>query len=229
LSRNYNNRNPHASMFEVGTIYVKNADPGKLPHESGVLCIGMYGGDADYFALKGAVEALMTAIGAQADYAAVTNAPTFHPGRCAEVLLGGKRAGLMGEVHPLVAQGYEIQTRCYLATIDMPALFAARYAEKVYTPLPKYPAVTRDIALICDEEIPVLTLEKEIKNAAGRILEKVELFDVYKGKQIEAGKKSIAFSLVLRSADATLTDEQADAAMKRILKAMAAMGAQLRA
>lgn len=143
----------------------------------------------------------MSAIGAEADYAAVTDDPTFHPGRCAEIILNGARAGIMGEIHPLVAQNYGIGTRCYVASIDVPALFAARCAEKTYRPLPKYPAVTRDIALICDEETPVLVLEKAIKSAAGKLLERIELFDVYRGKQIEENKKSIAFSLVMRSSE----------------------------
>lgn len=229
LARNYNNRNPEAMLFETGTIYVKNADPEKLPHESGVLGIGLYGPDADYYTLKGIVEALMNTICAEADYAAVTDAPTFHPGRCAEILLNGLRAGTMGEIHPLVAENYGIGTRCYVASVDVDALFAARTAEKSYKPLPKYPAVTRDIALICDEELPVLTLEKAIRNAAGKLLESVALFDVYRGKQLGENKKSLAFSLVLRSAEGTLTDEQADAAMKRILKAVEALGAQRRA
>ncbi len=229
LARNYNNRNPQAMLFESGTIYIKNGDPEKLPHESGVLCIGLYGGkDTDYFTIKGIIEALMGAVGAKADYAAVSDDPTFHPGRCAEIVLDGQRAGVMGEVHPLVAQNYGIGTRCYVASIDVPALFAARCADKRYLPLPKYPAVTRDIALICEADTPVLTMEKAIIGAAGKILERVELFDVYRGKQIEETKKSIAFSLVMRSAEGTLTDEQADAAIKRILKALGALGVQLR-
>lgn len=228
LARNYNNRNPEAALFENGTIYIKNPDPNVQPREVGVLCYGMYGGDADFFTLKGITEAIMSAIGAEADYAAVTDDPTFHPGRCAEIILNGARAGIMGEIHPLVAQNYGIGTRCYVASIDVPALFAARCAEKTYRPLPKYPAVTRDIALICDEETPVLVLEKAIKSAAGKLLERIELFDVYRGKQIEENKKSIAFSLVMRSSEGTLTDEQADATMKRILKAVQALGAVLR-
>ena len=229
LARNYNNRNPEAMLFETGTIYVKNADPEQLPHESGVLSIGLYGQDNDFYTLKGIVEALMNAICAEADYAAVTDDPTFHPGRCAEILLDGHRAGLMGEIHPQVAENYEIGTRCCVAYLDVSALFNARTAEKAYKPLPKYPAVTRDIALICDEDVPVLTLEKAIRSAAGKLLESISLFDVYRGKQLGENKKSLAFSLVLRSAEGTLTDEQADAAMKRILKAVEALGAQLRA
>ncbi len=229
LARNYNNRNPEAMLFETGTIYVKNANPEQLPNESGVLSIGLYGQDNDFYTLKGIVEALMNAICAEADYAAVTDDPTFHPGRCAEILLDGHRAGLMGEIHPQVAENYEIGTRCCVAYLDVSALFNARTAEKAYKPLPKYPAVTRDIALICDEDVPVLTLEKAIRSAAGKLLESISLFDVYRGKQLGENKKSLAFSLVLRSAEGTLTDEQADAAMKRILKAVEALGAQLRA
>ena len=94
--------------------------------------------------------------------------------------------------------------------------------------MPKYPATTRDISFICDDEIPVASLEKIIKKAVGNTLESVKLFDVYKGSQIEAGKKSVSFSIVMRSHDGTLTDEQADSAMKRVTKALVASGAEVR-
>ncbi len=229
LARNYNNRNPAASLFEMGTVYLKNSDETKLPQENNVLCIGMYGEGTDYFALKGIIEAVALAIGIEElDFEAVSDHPAFHPGRCARVVVGGETLGILGEVHPLTLENYGVETRAYLATLDVNTLFNARCALKTYVQLPKYPATTRDIALLCDEALPVLTLEKAIKKAAGRILERIELFDVYKGKQIEDGKKSIAFNLVLRSGEGTLTDEQTDAAMKRILKAMQELGATLR-
>ncbi len=229
LARNYNNRNPAASLFEMGTVYLKNSDDTKLPQENNVLCIGMYGEGADYFALKGIIEAVALAVGIEElDFEAVSDHPTFHPGRCARVVVGDATLGILGEVHPLALENYGVETRTYLATLDVNTLFSARCALKTYVQLPKYPATTRDIALLCDEALPVLTLEKAIKKAAGRILERIELFDVYRGKQIEDGKKSIAFNLVLRSGEGTLTDEQTDAAMKRILKAMQELGAALR-
>lgn len=229
LARNYNNRNPSASLFELGTVYIKNSDETKLPQEDNVLCIGMYGGDADFFTLKGIVEALAASIGTEElDFEAVTNHPTFHSGRCARVTVGGQTLGILGEVHPLTLENYGLETRAYLASLDVTTLFNARTALKTYVSMPKFPATTRDIALLCDDMLPVLTIEKAIRKAAGRILEKIELFDVYKGKQIEDGKKSIAFSLILRSSEGTLTDEQTDAAMKRILKAMEELGASLR-
>ncbi len=229
LSRNYNNRNPRAALFEVGTIYLKNSNINKLPEERNVLAFGIYGEGADFFTLKGAAEELLAAFDIEADYAAVTDDPSFHPGRCAEVLIGGVRAGLIGELHPLVAENYDVQARCYAGILEIEALFAARRVEKAYTPLPKFPATTRDLALICDDGLPVLTLEKAIRGAAGKLLEKVELFDVYRGKQIETGKKSLAFSLTLRSGEGTLTDEQSDAVIKRVLKALETLDVQLRA
>ncbi|SDO02805.1 phenylalanine--tRNA ligase subunit beta [Acetanaerobacterium elongatum] len=229
LARNYNNRNPSASLYELGTVYIKNSDESKLPQEDNVLCIGMYGGNVDFFTLKGIVEALATSIGTEElDFEAVTNNPTFHPGRCARVTVGGQTLGILGEVHPLTLENYGLETRAYLASLDVTTLFNARTALKTYMPMPRFPATTRDIALLCDDMLPVLTIEKAIRKAAGKILEKIELFDVYKGKQIEEGKKSIAFSLILRSSEGTLTDEQTDAAMKRILKAMEDLGATLR-
>ena len=112
--------------------------------------------------------------------------------------------------------------------LDFNALFALRDPVRQYQPLPKFPAVTRDLAFVCDDEIPVLALQKSIAAAAGSRLEKVTLFDVYKGKQVADGKKSVAFNLVLRSADGTLKDEDADAIVKKVRKALTDLGAELR-
>ena len=115
----------------------------------------------------------------------------------------GQRLGVIGEIHPEVAENYGIDERVYCFTLDVDLLFANAKTDKTYTPLPKFPAVTRDLALLCDDAIPVLDLEKAIVRGAGNLLEKIKLFDVYKGAQIEAGKKSVAFNIVLRSSDST--------------------------
>ena len=127
-----------------------------------------------------------------------------------------------------MAENYGIDERVYCFTLDVDLLFANAKTDKTYTPLPKFPAVTRDLALLCDDAIPVLDLEKAIVRGAGNLLEKIKLFDVYKGAQIEAGKKSVAFNIVLRSSDSTLTDEQTNRVMKKVMEELEKVGAVLR-
>ena len=228
LSRNYNNRNKTAELYEVGKIYIpQNNQP--LPEEKPIVVMGMYGEDCDFFSLKGIVETLLHTLRVE-DYevTAKSDHPTFHPGRCAEIRIGDTALGIIGEVHPSVLENYEIGTRAYLACLDVEQLFQHVAPEKGYRPLPKFPASTRDLALICDEELPVAQLQKTISAAAGAVLEEISLFDVYRGAQVEAGKKSVAYNLVLRAPDRTLTDEEADAAVKRALKALKAIGVEIR-
>ena len=228
LSKNYANRNMAAALYEIGAEYIPQGE-NELPIETDHLTLGLYGDKADFYAIKGAVEALLDYLNIQdVDVEADSTNPTFHPGRCAVITAGGEELGVVGEVHPLVAENYEIGTRVYLAKLSMDALFAHTPADKEYKALPKYPASQRDIALLCNEELPVLTMEKAISSAVGSLLEKVELFDVYRGAQIPDHKKSVAFNLVLRSADHTLTVEEADAAVKRALKALSALNVTLR-
>ena len=158
-------------------------------------------------------------------------ASAFHPGRCAVVSKNGKVFGILGELAPVVLENYGIGVKAYAAKLEVPEMMAiaAEEGDKVYKPLPKFPATTRDIAVVCDDKLPVATIEKAIKGAVGNILETVELFDVYKGKQVGEGRKSVAFAISMRSHEGTLTDEQADAAMKRVLKELAKLGAELRA
>ena len=228
LARNYNNRNLSMRAFEIATEYTPT-QPDQLPIESKQLLIGMYGGDSDFFLLKGIVEELFDKIGLTGyDVAADATNPTFHPGRCARLTVGETLLGYIGEIHPAVQENYDIGVRVYIASLSLEALFAHRTVEHVYKPLPKYPAVTRDLALLCDEDLPVLTMEKAIQKACGHILERVELFDVYRGQQVPQGKKSVAFNLILRSAEHTLTDEEIDRAIQKALKALADLGAVIR-
>ena len=140
----------------------------------------------------------------------------------------GRVFGVMGEIHPAVAENYGMDCRVYSFSLDADALFELSQPEKTYKPLPKFPAVTRDLALLCDESIPVGTLEKAIVRGGGSLLEAIQLFDVYQGAQIETGKKSVAFSITLRSADSTLTDEQTNSVMKKVMKELEKEGAVLR-
>ena len=228
LSENYNNRNEYAYLFEIAREYRPTA-PDKLPDEKNVLTVGMYGGGVDFFKAKGVAEEVMKRSGVE-NYEFEQSSEFFgyHPGRCAKITIGGEMIGVLGEVHPKVQQNYGIGTRIYAFSINTDKLFANAQLDKHYKPLPKYPAVTRDIAVICSKDIPVAALEKAIKEGAGKHLESVKLFDVYEGKQIAPGLKSAAFSLTLRSAEGTLTDEQAASAMNKAIKSLEKVGAQLR-
>lgn len=234
LSRNYNYRNAEASLFEIGNEYVvTQAD--KLPDEPKRLTLGAYGEGTDFYSMKGAIEEILKElrisdyeITSIKDDSVVGEFSCFHPGRCAVITKGETVIGCFGEVHPLVSSNYEIETKAYVGKLNIPEMLEIIDPESTYKPLPKFPATTRDLSLICDDKITVATLEKAIKEGCGKILESVKLFDVYKGKQIEEGKKSVSYSITLRSHDGTLTDEQADNAVKKVLKALEKIGASLR-
>lgn len=228
VAKNYNNRNPHFWAYEIGIEY-HPVDGQELPDEKPMLTVGLYGNDADFYTLKGMVETLFDRIGLrEPEIETCSEIPTFHPGRCAVYSMDGKEIGMLGEISPRVCQNYGVGARVYVAKLDMDLLFALADGERVYRPLPKYPAISRDLSLICDDELPIIRIEKAIRSGVGRILERVELFDVYRGEQVEAGKKSVAYSMVLRSEEGTLTDEEADAAMKRVLKELEKIGVTLR-
>ena len=229
LARNYSNRNMQACFYEAGTIYLPTSEH-ELPFEKSQLILGMYGEGFDYYTLKGVVEELLSQLGiADYDLEAFSLAPAYHQGRCAVITIGGKTAAIVGEIHPAVQENYGIDLRVYAAEIDIEMLYNNSQQERKYHPLPKFPATSRDIAIICDEGMPVLELEKAIKSAAKNLIEDIKLFDVYKGAQIQAGKKSAAFSITMRVQDRTLTDDEADAAMKKIIISLESIGAVLRA
>lgn len=228
LSKNYNNRNGAVSLYEIGNEYIP-VEGELLPDEVPNLVLGMYGDDKDFFTLKGVVENLLDTLAIREyDVDAKSDDPTFHPGRCAVLSKDGEEFGIIGEVHPLVCANYGINTRVYVDKLKLRKLFAMMDTQRSYVPMPKFPASTRDLALLCDDALPVMTMEKAIKAAAGKILEKIELFDVYKGSQIAQGKKSVAFNISMRASDRTLTDEEVNGAMSKILKALEELGAQIR-
>ena len=228
LSKNYNNRNGAVSLYESGNEYIP-VEGELLPDEVPNLVLGMYGDDKDFFTLKGVVENLLDTLAIREyDVDAKSDDPTFHPGRCAVLSKDGEEFGIIGEVHPLVCANYGINTRVYVGKLKLRKLFAMMDTQHSYVPMPKFPASTRDLALLCDDALPVMTMEKAIKAAAGKILEKIELCDVYKGSQIAQGKKSVAFNISMRASDRTLTDEEVNGAMSKILKALEELGAQIR-
>ena len=229
LSRNYNNRNPKAYLYELGKEYIYKGTE-ELPDEPQMLCMGMYGADCSFFTIKGVVEELLNKLGIDNyDVEAVKDNPSYHPGRTAVISKDGKVIGVVGEVHPAVLENYSIGVKAYAAEISFDACFRLSNLKRTYTQLPKFPALTRDIACVCKKSEPVLVLERAIAQAAGKNLEAIELFDVYEGSQIPDGMKSVAFNLKLRAADRTLTDEEADSAMKKAVKALEKLGAALRA
>ncbi len=228
LSRNYNNRNAFASLFELANEYIP-VDGQELPDEKPVITIGQYGASCDFFSLKGIVENLLSVLGvSDLSVQAQSDIPYYHPGRSAILFSGDTALGTIGEIHPQVAENYGIDARVYVAHLSCNALFDTRCETKEYHPLPKFPATTRDLALLCDDDLPVQSIEKAIRAGAGNLLERVDLFDIYKGKQIPDGKKSIAYNITMRSADRTLTDEDVEKAMNKILKKLAEVGALIR-
>lgn len=236
LARNYSYRNPDCYIFERGNEYIP-VEGETLPNEPERLGFGFYDtdGKADFYNMKGVVEGLLSKLGAQtveferaqAD-CSFDEYSAFHSGRVAVVKVNGTEVGIFGELHPRVLENYGIGVRAYVGKINVPELMESCVAQKTYKPLPKYPATTRDLSVVCDDSIPAAQLEKAISKAVGNILEKVTLFDVYKGEQIEKGKKSVSYAISMRSHDGTLTDEQADKAMKKVLDALKEMGAELR-
>ena len=219
LTRNYNYRNQNVRLYEVGRIYLPGGEDG-LAVENKVLSMGAYGSDMDFYTLKGAVEAILKDLRAEDvrfEVPCVTN-PSYHPGRVADVYAGDRRIGVMGQIHPLVAQNYGVDAQFYCAELDLGQLMAAKGADPEYVPLPKFPAVTRDIAVVCDEAVTVGALEASIRKGAKGLLKECTLFDIYRGKGVDEGKKSVAFNLVLRADDRSLTSEEADADVKSILE-----------
>ena len=220
LSTNLSRRNMEAKLYEMATVYKKQ--PGKvLADERTVLTLGAYGGGVDFFALKGAVEALLCAARTpDVRFTADTETAAFHPGRCAAVWSGDTRLGTLGQIHPDVCAAYGLDGATYCAEIDVVLLHDLEGAEPVYTPLPRFPAITRDIAVVCDAAVPVGELTECIRKAEKNVLRGVKLFDVYTGVGIPEGKKSVAFSLTLRSDDGTLTDDHAEEAVRAVLDAL---------
>ena len=171
--------------------------------------------------MKGVIETLFEQFHTEdVWFEAETQNPSYHPGRCAKVFAGGKEIGVFGQIHPAVAANYGVEAEIYCAELSFEAMLEVKGGLPVYQPLPKFPASTRDIAVVCDAGIPVAKLARCIENAGGKYLEQVELFDVYQGKGVAEGKKSVAFNLTLRAEDRSLTGEEAEASVKKILEAL---------
>lgn len=229
LGRNYSRNNDYVRLFEIGRTYIPNEDQTKLPTEKNVLTIGIYG-DCDYLDLKGIVENVIDGLGiTKAKYVRESENPSYHPGKTASLMVRNKKVGVFGEIHPDVTESYGIDVDCYVSELDLDVLFEASSTTKTYKPLPKFPAVTRDIALLCDDSILVAEIEETIRKAGGNLVEKVQLFDIYKGAQIPEGKKSIAYAIAYRDEKKTLEDKDIAKVHDKILKALEhKLGAVLR-
>ncbi len=235
LARNYNYRNKNVKLYELGRIYLPGGENG-LADEERVLTLGAYGDDMDFYAVKGAVEAVLKGIRAgDVSFEAARAADwgdqvaPYHPGRVAAVMNGGECLGFVGQIHPNVAKNYGVDTELYAAELNFDGLSRAQGPDPVYVPLPRYPSVTRDLALIAPHEVTVGQIEACIRENGGKTLKSVALFDIYEGPGIPEGKRSTAYSLVLRSDEGTLTDDHADETVRDILAALRdKLGAVLR-
>ncbi len=217
LARNANFQNENVRLFEMGSVYLPDEDATKLPYEGKMLTLGMYG-DADFYTVKGVIENLLSlAAISGAEWVAVTDNASYHPGRCAEVTVDGKTLAVFGQIHPVVAENYGVSMPLYAAEIDFDALFAAHTADKHYKPLPKFPATTRDFSLVCDEALEVGKIIAVMKKAGGKQCEDVSLFDIYRGPQVGEGKKSVSIRMTLRADDHTMTVEDAEKVSKKVL------------
>ena len=229
LARNNAYHNSAVKLYELAKVYLPKEGQ-TLPDEPKHLLLGTYGEGEDFFSLKGEIEAILRGMNVRpAAYTAVKDNPSYHPGRCARLTVDGVAVGVFGQVHPLVAKNYGIDADIYAAELDFTALSTLLAPASTYVSLPKYPAVSRDIAVVCDESLTVAELTACIQKAGGKLLRDVRLFDIYRGKGIEDGKKSTAFSLTLRADDRTLTDADSDGVISAVLKALdAELGAKLR-
>lgn len=228
LTRNYNYRNKEAHLYELGRTYFEREDG--MADEPKHLSLGVYGPEESFFTLKGAVETILDSIRAEdVTYVSEKSDPSYHPGRCAKVYVNGQEVGTLGQIHPLVAANYGVDAELYYADLKFDALFASRGADPEYQPLPKFPAVTRDIAVLVDKAVTVGAMESSIQAAAKGLLKDVTLFDIYEGAKLPTGKKSVAFNLVLRADDRSLTAQEADDEVNLVLERLKKdFGAMLR-
>ncbi len=229
LARNYSYRSKDVRLYEIGRVYLPGGPDG-LANEPRMLTLGAYGEGYDFFTMKGAVESILRDLRvADAGFRACQDDPSYHPGRCAGVYAGEKLLGVVGQIHPAVAANYDVDCELYCAELSFEALLEAQGPGAEYHPLPRFPAVSRDIAVVCGEEVTVGALEACIRKAGGRLLRDVALFDIYRGQGVAAGSKSVAFSMTLRADDRSITASEADGEVKDILTALEQeLGATLR-
>ena len=230
LATNYNRRNKVARLYELGNIYLPKALPlTELPDEKMRLTLGMYG-SGDFFDMKGVVEEIFDKLGVTgAECEPSNDIPYLHPGRQARIQKGKLDLGFIGQIHPEVGDNYNLKTEAYVAVLNMEVITMLANFDRKYEGIAKFPASTRDLSMVMDKGLFVGQIEHVIKKNAGKILESCELFDVYEGEQVGAGKKSVAFSLIFRAKDRNLESAEVDKAVEKVLDALRQMGIELRA
>jgi len=221
MARNINRNITQGGFFEISNVFLPKELPMKqLPHEILNLCVGIYGPGTDFFRLKGVIHSVFSLLNVQNPVYEAKASPYYHPGRSAVIYNDGTAIGEIGEIHPAVTEKFDIDERLYVAELDLSYLLALPVKRKKYKPLPKFPAVTRDLALIVSDEVRALDIQNIIYQIGGELIESITLFDVYKGAQIEKGKKSMAYSITYRSDKETLTDDRVNKIEAKILKAL---------
>ena len=230
LSTNYNHRNKDVRLYEVANVYLPKALPlTELPDERMQLCLGMYG-EGDFFDMKGCVEEMIDKLGIRqvVTYVPADDRPYLHPGRHADVVINDEIVGYLGEIHPEVADNYNLGTKTYVAVMDVELL--AKYADfdVKYEGVAKFPAVTRDISLVMKKTVLAGQVEEVIRDNGGKLLEDYHLFDIYEGENVAADEKSLAYSIRFRAKDRTLEDKDVTTVMDKILKKLESLGVSLR-
>ncbi len=219
ITRNCNFNNENVRLFEIATVYIPT-EKDKLPNENKTLVAGMYG-DCDFFTVKGVCENVLKLASIEnVSFRSCNTNSAYHPGRCAQVYVGEQIVGILGQIHPLVMQNYSVDIAVYAAELDFDAIFDLMKEEKMYKPLPKFPATTRDFSFVCEESLEVGTIEAAMQKAGGKLVESVALFDIYRGPQVGADRKSVSMRVTLRAADRTLTVEEAEKISNKILRAL---------
>jgi phenylalanyl-tRNA synthetase beta chain len=228
LGRNAAYHNKKVNLYEMAKMYLPREND--LPQEPKMLLLGSYGEGTTFFTLKGQLEAVFAGLRTEkSSYVADKTNPSYHPGRCAKVFVGGEEIGVIGQVHPAVAATYGLDMEVYCCEISFTKLMNHLLPEVTYVPLPKYQGSTRDLSFLCDEAVTIAEAEEVITAAAGKLLRGVKLFDIYRGTGVPEGKKSLAFSMELRADDRTLTDSDCEGVMTKVLSALSEkLGAILR-
>ena len=229
VAANLNRGNVEGRLFELSKAFVPAQTAGELPTERNLLCVGAFGEGVDFYTVKNIVVWLLAKFGVTAAIVAAGDG-YYHPGRKAVMTVDGAKVAALGEIHPDVAEAFGISRRVYVAEVDLDALMPLEKDFYGVKPLPKFPSVTRDIAVVVEEKVGAGAMMDAIRRAAQKTLEDVKLFDIYRGDRLGAGVKSVAYSITLRAADRTLTDEEINATMDKVLRALKEQfGAELRA
>ena len=235
LSFNYNHRNENVWLYDMANIYLPKALPlTELPEEREQLCLGGYGGDMDFFVMKGIIEEIFRSLGMNARYELKTGdecaRPYLHPGRKADIYYGGRPVGYLGELHPAVSQNYDFKAgaRVYIAVLDMPDIVELTTFDRKHEAVTRFPATLRDISMLVPKAVSAGQIEEMLLQRGGKLLESFELFDIYEGEQVREGFKSMAYTLSFRAKDHTLTDQETGAAMNKILNGLQSLDIELR-